>query len=587
MRRSPLLLIPAAVLLLASRSKPAREAVAPPDALDDFIVSQMALRHVAGLSIAVIDGGRVVTARAYGVTDSTGGARVDTTTLFQAGSVSKPVAALGVLRLVEQKKLNLDTDVNATLRTWKLPPSEFTATKPVTLRGLLSHTAGTTVHGFDGYASTSAVPTLVEVLNGTPPANSPPIRSDAIPGARWNYSGGGYTIMQQMAIDVTGQPFPDFMRKTVLEPIGMGRSSYQQPLPPAMAAKTASGHYSDRSLVPGRWHIYPEMAAAGLWTTPSDLARFAIEVQRAYTGKSAKVISPAMARQMLTNVMNGDGLGLILLDTGRALRFNHNGRDDGFDTELTATANTGQGVVIMINANDNSRMISRIRNFVARLYHWPNAPTYVAPAAASLPSTVAAQIAGRYEFANNQMIAFIPRAGGLSVVQDSLPDEDFILVDADHMVSAERNVRYAVVRDASGAVTGLSLIQGATSRPVPRIGPLFADAVARNDDDPAVDARADSALRALGAGGAPLSSSPMITPGARQDFGTNPWPPARGLRSLQFVAAQNVEGRNIERHGFKVARVIYYRMITDKATTMLLVHLTSDGLITDVDAVDW
>ena len=583
--RSSLLLIPAAALLFATGSKPASEPVAAPDALDDFIVSQMALRHVTGLSIAVIDGGRIVTARAYGVTDSAGGARVDTTTLFQAGSVSKSVAALGVLRLVEQKKLNLDTDVNATLRTWKLPPSEFTATKPVTLRGLLSHTAGTTVHGFGGYATTNPVPTLVEVLNGTPPANSPPIRSEAIPGARWNYSGGGYTIMQQMVLDVTGQPFPDFMRKNVLDPIGMARSSYEQPLPPARAAKTAGGHYPDRSLVPGRWHIYPEMAAAGLWTTPSDLARFAIEVQRAYTGKSSKVISPAMARQMLTNQKDGDGLGLFLLDTGRALRFNHNGRDDGFDTEMTATANTGQGVVIMINANDNSRMVPRIRNFVAKQYNWPNASAYVTPTAASLPPTVAAQIAGRYEFANNQMIAFVPHDGHLSVLEDGLPDEDFILVDADHMVSAERNVRYAVVRDASGAVTGLSLIQGATSRPVPRIGPLFADAVARNDDDPAVDARADSALRALAEGGVAVSSSPVITAGARHDFG-NPWPPARGLKSLQFVAAQNVEGRNIERHGFKVARVIYYRMITDNGTKMLLVHLTSDGLITDVDAVD-
>jgi hypothetical protein len=223
---------------------------------------------------------------------------------------------------------------------------------------------------------------------------------------------------------------------------------------------------------------------------------------------------------------------------------------------------------------------------VAKQYHWPNASPYIAPAAASLPPAVAAQIAGRYEFANNHMIVFVPRDGRLSVLQDSLPDEDFILVDSDHMVSAERNVRYAVVRDASGAVTGLSLIQGGTPRPVPRIGPLFADVIARNDDDPAVDARADSALRALGAGGVALSSSPVITTGARHDFGSNPWPPAKGLRSLQFVAGQNVEGRNIERHGFKVARVIYYRMITDKGTTMLLVHLTSDGLITDVDQVD-
>jgi hypothetical protein len=141
----------------------------------------------------------------------------------------------------------------------------------------------------------------------------------------------------------------------------MEHSSFEQPLPASMTAKTAAGHYQDGSLMRGRWHIYPEMAAAGLWTTPSDLARFAIELQPAYTGQSGTIISPATAREMLTVIKEKDGLGVFLLDTGRALRFTHNGRDEGFDADLTATVNTGQGVAIMINANDDSRMVARIR----------------------------------------------------------------------------------------------------------------------------------------------------------------------------------------------------------------------------------
>ncbi|CAN5117932.1 hypothetical protein BH09GEM1_BH09GEM1_45640 [soil metagenome] len=213
---------------------------------------------MAGLSIAIIDGGHIVDARAYGYTDSTGGRLVDTTTLFQAGSISKSVAAFAALRLVEQGRLDLDTDINSTLRTWKLPSSTFTAAKPVTPRELLSHTAGLTVHGFIGYATTAAVPTLVQVLNGTPPANSAPIRKDTFPGARYNYSGGGYTILQQMMLDVSTTSFPEIMRTNVLAPLRMERSSYEQPPTRPMARGTAAGHYQDGSLVPGAGTSIPK-----------------------------------------------------------------------------------------------------------------------------------------------------------------------------------------------------------------------------------------------------------------------------------------------------------------------------------------
>ena len=338
-----------------SSSPPGRPAAdSAPDAVDEVIRVEMQKRHVPGLSLAIIQDGRIVKAKGYGVTEKGGEVPVTTSTLFQAGSISKPVSALGALCLVERGKLALDEDVNARLTSWKVPPNEFTGKKKVTLRGLLSHTAGLTVHGFPGYATDEPVPTLVQVLDGAKPANTAPIRVDVLPGSLWRYSGGGYTVMQQMVVDVTGRPFPQFMRETVLVPLGMKESTFEQPLPAERARLTATGHYPDRSLVKGKWHIYPEMAAAGLWTTPSDLARFAVGVQEAAAGKSGKTLSRRMAREMLTEQKDSYGLGFGLEGSGAALRFGHGGRDEGFDARLTACAETGQGAAIMINANDNS-----------------------------------------------------------------------------------------------------------------------------------------------------------------------------------------------------------------------------------------
>src|SRR5262249_53973446 len=179
--------------------------------------------------------------------------------------------------------------------------------------------------------------------DGEQPANTPAIRVESMPGSRWNYSGGGYTVMQQLIIDVTGQPFPRFMREAVLRPLRMESSTFDQPLPAGRARLAATGYLADRSAVQGHWHVYPEMAAAGLWTTPSDLARFAISVQESLAGASNPVISRAMTRQMLTRQKENDGLGVFLEGEGRQLRFTHGGRDEGFDTTLMAYAGTGQG----------------------------------------------------------------------------------------------------------------------------------------------------------------------------------------------------------------------------------------------------
>ena len=221
-----------------------------------------------GLSIAVVDNFHIVWTKAYGVIEAGSNTPVTPRTLFQAGSISKPVAASGALYLVEQGKLSLDEDVNQKLKTWKVPENEFTKTEKVTLRRVMSHTAGLTVHGFPGYDVNDSVPTLVQIFNGEKPANTAPIRVDFVPGTQSRYSGGGVTIEQQLMIDVTGKPFPALMREFVLDKIGMTDSSYEQPLPPARAAITASGTYADGKTVHGRWHIYPEMAAAGCGPHP-------------------------------------------------------------------------------------------------------------------------------------------------------------------------------------------------------------------------------------------------------------------------------------------------------------------------------
>src|ERR1700722_13955291 len=251
----------------------------------------MGLYKCPGLSVAVIDNFKIAWAKGYGVTEAGGSKPVTVHTLFQAGSISKPVAATGTLSLVEHGKLSLDENVNQKLKSWQVPDNEFTKDQKVTLRRILSHSAGLTVHGFPGYEVGKPIPTLVQIFNGEPPANTAPIRVEYVPGTKFRYSGGGVTIEQQLVIDVTGKPFPQYMRETVFDKIGMADSTYEQPLPPARAAVAATATNADGVSIPGKWHIYPEMAAAGLWTTATDLAKFGIEIGLSNEGKANHVLS--------------------------------------------------------------------------------------------------------------------------------------------------------------------------------------------------------------------------------------------------------------------------------------------------------
>jgi CubicO group peptidase (beta-lactamase class C family) len=333
------------------------------------LLQLMKLYNVPGLSVAVIDDYKVVWAKGYGVIETGSSTPVTPHTLFQAGSISKPVAATGALYLVEHGKLALNENVNEKLKTWKVPDNEFTTKEKVTLRRLMSHTGGLTVHGFPGYDVNDAMPTLVQIFNGEKPANTAPIRVDTVPGTIERYSGGGVTIEQQLMMDVSGKAFPALMRELVLDKIGMAESSYEQPLPPARAAMTASGTYGDGKVVHGRWHIYPEMAAAGLWTTPTDLSKFAIEIAQSKQGKSNRVLSEKMTKEMLTPVLEEAGLGLFM-DKDNPGQFGHDGADEGFQAILTMNAESGKGVAIMANSDNGITVGDILVRKIAKEYGW-------------------------------------------------------------------------------------------------------------------------------------------------------------------------------------------------------------------------
>ena len=333
------------------------------------------MRHykVPGVSVAVIKDFKVDWARGYGFRDAEAREPVTERTLFQAGSISKPVAAMTVLKKVEQGKLSLDEDVNLKLTSWKLPENELTAKKKVTLANLLSHTAGLTVHGFPGYAAGEKLPTVPQVLDGAPPANTEPVRVDLEPGRRFRYSGGGTTVAQLLLTDTERRPFPDIARETVLAPLGMDDSTFEQPLPAARARHAAAaGHKADGSVVPGKFHVYPEMAAAGLWTTPTDLAKFAIEVQLSLQGRSNKVLSKALVERMVTPFPPSSFMGLGFFNQrrgGQQIYFGHNGADEGFRADMLLHREKGYGAVVMVNS-DTGQIMDEIFRAIAREYGW-------------------------------------------------------------------------------------------------------------------------------------------------------------------------------------------------------------------------
>ena len=343
-----------------------------PDATPQTIAERMAHYHVPGLSLAVIRDERIVWIGAYGVRTAGTTDAVDIGTLFQAASISKTVAAAATMRLVEAGWLALDGDVNRELKSWRLPTPPPMRGHPVTLAELLSHRAGLTVPGFPGYDAEARLPDLREILDGKPPANTRPVRVRWQPGAAFRYSGGGYEVLQQLLTDATAEPFPLFAEQQVLTPLNMVRSGYWQPLPEDLWADAATAHDAEGQPVKGRAHVYPELAAAGLWTTPVDLAHFMIELSRAWSGQSSALMQLDTARRMLARQGSGPtGLGVFLDDEGATLRFRHPGDNFGYHALLVGYADGSHGAVAMTNGEGGRALVAEVINSIAKLEAWP------------------------------------------------------------------------------------------------------------------------------------------------------------------------------------------------------------------------
>jgi CubicO group peptidase (beta-lactamase class C family) len=269
----------------------------------------------------------------------------------------------------------LDGDVGGLLRSWRIPENPHTRSQSVTLRGLLSHTSGLTVHGFPGYPAGATVPSLVEILEGA--GNTAPVVVTQAPGTAARYSGGGYTVAQLLIEDVTGESFAAVAEREVLRPLGMERSTFAQPLPTARNGEAAIAHGRRGVPVRGRWHTYPEQAAAGLWTTPADLARFLLALRRAWSGDEGAILHPESIRTMLTPALRAGpryGLGIGVFDNGGGLQVEHGGANHGYRALMRMYVESGDGVVIMTNAHEDGELRMEILRAVARVYRWPDRP---------------------------------------------------------------------------------------------------------------------------------------------------------------------------------------------------------------------
>jgi CubicO group peptidase (beta-lactamase class C family) len=380
------------------------------------LADRMTFYKIPGLSIAVIQNHKIVWAKGYGFANDSAKTPINAQTLFQAASISKSLNAVGVLKLVQDKKLDLDANINTYLTSWKFPYDSVSKGKKITTANLLSHSAGLNVHGFGGYEPGVPLPTIVQVLNGEKPANTPRIHSVTAPGLNYQYSGGGITVSQLMVVDITHLPYADYMKKEVLKPLGMNSSTYAQPAIDVDKALLATAYNEDGKPIRGNYHIYPEQAAAGLWTTPTDLAKYIIAIQQAYEGKAVKVLNQATVKQMFTVRAGNDvGLGVFISKPDSVFYFSHDGVNAGFRARYVGSFEGGNGVVVMVNSN-NDGVISELINSVAKVYgfkglYHPNIKTLV-----TVPADVLKSYTGKFLIGPPRTLT-ITEDGGLLFAQ--------------------------------------------------------------------------------------------------------------------------------------------------------------------------
>ncbi|GAB3171200.1 serine hydrolase [Telluribacter humicola] len=424
--------------------------------------------RIPGVSIAVIKDHQLEWARGYGLADQESNTPVTAQTLFQAASISKSLNAVGVLRLVQDRKADLDQDINTYLRSWKFPYDSSKNKKPITLRHLLSHTAGTSVHGFRGYSAGQPVPTVIQVLNGDKPANSQPIRSLFEAGTKTQYSGGGTTITQLVVMDLTGLPYDRYAQQRVLDPLGMTNSFYTIPPPANRVTLLATGYRGNGTPVEGKYHQYPEQAAASLWTNPTELSRYIIEIQRAYAGKSDKVLTQEMARTMLTPVMQEAGLGVFNKTAGPDRYFTHGGANEGFRCLYLGSLEGGNGAVVMVNS-DNGQILEEIVNSIATVYGWKEFYKPVIRRVVQVPDEILDTYVGEYELTPDFKVNIRREGHGLKAKATNQPAFDLFAEAQDKFFLKAFDAQIEFVRDSIDKISSIIMHQNGHARTARRI----------------------------------------------------------------------------------------------------------------------
>lgn len=360
-----------------------------------------------GVAVAVLEDGALAHEAGYGRLARDEPRAVQPDSIFAGASISKPVTAALVMQLVERGRLDLDVDVNRYLSAWQVPANDHTRVRPVTLRHLLSHRAGTTVHGFGAFPPGVPKPTVMDTLLGRAPARTPPVVVDKTPGGSIRYSGGGYTVLQLVLEESTGLPFAQLAKERVFEPLGMQASSFEDPLPDALTARAAAGHGADGLMLAERWPCCPQAAAGGIYTTAPDFARFLGACRDAYIGRPTPLMSPATARAMIDARGDGDfALGWRVLGQGAKRRIAHGGSNEGFQCETTCYLDSGKGAVVLTNALSGAQFYWEVLNTAAEVGQWPGfmaAPKVVQ----ALDSRARMNLAGRYDVVSGVDAPFI------------------------------------------------------------------------------------------------------------------------------------------------------------------------------------
>ncbi|MEM1222675.1 MAG: serine hydrolase domain-containing protein [Verrucomicrobiota bacterium] len=331
--------------------------------IDAQLESKMQRYRVPSISFAVIRDGSIEWAKGYGVLQKGSDEPVDTETMFSVGSVSKVGASVICLRMVQEGSLDLDVDVNEYLDSWQLPDNEFTTAESVSLRRITSHTAGLTVHGFADYEPDEALPTTTQILTGAKPAKNDPVEVDIPVGSRYRYSGGGTTILQLIVEDITGAPFYQAATEQLFAPLGMHRSSYENPLP-ASFENVAKAHnrWGRPVALPRGYEAMPEAAASGLWTTPTDLATMMVALMQAYHADDSNFLSPQLVQEQMTPVPPSEfGIGPKISKEGNYTAFSHSGANDSYRALIVGYLENQSGFIILTNGTRGKGLIDQLK----------------------------------------------------------------------------------------------------------------------------------------------------------------------------------------------------------------------------------